>query len=260
MGCNTIIDLDIMADMENDSIPTYDVMAPVKSLKVVDKAFELPVVSSAYTEIATLACPITPYVESSVKFITPIVEGGCNTIKEKVMPHLPDGTAESLHSKVNGAVAQLTVAVEKVDTLACGGMDQLLEKVPALKEETPELIKNTKETASTCIHDTSSFVASFSVVLVMLKMLDAGLDVVETALKTVSSDEDSLGTYVKKIHGMANDLRLEGSKRAGTEKAQQIEAATLFGAFVEVSGLAYLMGVLGFGTTATKHVAVEKCS
>merc|ERR1711872_1150663 len=165
MGCNTIIDLDIMADMENDSIPTYDVMAPVKSLKVVDKAFELPVVSSAYTEIATLASPITPYVESSVKFITPIVEGGCNTIKEKVMPHLPDGTAESLQSKVNGAVAKLTVAVEKVDTLACGGMDQLLEKVPALKEET----------ATTYIHDSSSFVASFSVVLVMLKMFDAGL-------------------------------------------------------------------------------------
>merc|ERR1711872_1034933 len=249
--CNTIID--IMADMENDSIPTYDVMAPVKSLKVVDKAFELPVVSSAYTEIATLASPITPYVESSVKFITPIVEGGCNTIKEKVMPHLPDGTAESLQSK-------LTVAVEKVDTLACGGMDQLLEKVPALKEETPELIKNSKETATTYIHDSSSFAASFSVVLVMLKMFDAGLGVVETALKTVSSDEDSLSTYVKKIHGMANDLRLEGGKRAGTEKAQQIEAATLFGAFVEVSGLAYLMGMLGFGTTATKHVAVEECS
>jgi len=133
-----------MADMENDSIPTYDIMAPVKSLKVVDKAFELPLVSSAYTEVATLASPITPYVESSVNFITPIVEGGYNTIKEKVMPHLPDGTAESLQSKVNGAVAQLTVAVEKVDTLACGGMDQLLEKVPALKEETPELIKNTK--------------------------------------------------------------------------------------------------------------------
>merc|ERR1712098_237644 len=241
---------------ENDSIPTYDIMAPVKSLKVVDKAYELPLVSSAYTEVATWASPITPYVESSVNFITPIVEGGYNTIKEKVMPHLPDGTAESLQSKVNGAVAQLTVAVEKVDTLACGGMDQLLEKVPALKEETPELIKNTKDTATTYIYDTSSFVASFSIVLVMLKMFDAGLDIVENALKTVSSDEDSLGSYVKKIHSMANDLRLEGSKKAGTEKAQQIEAETLFGAFVEVSGLAYLMGMLGFRTT-TKHVAAE---
>ena len=58
------------------------------------------------------------------------------------MPQLPEGTAQTLQSKMNRAVE--TVAVEKVDTLACGGVDQLVEKIPALKEATPELIKNTK--------------------------------------------------------------------------------------------------------------------
>ena len=41
---------------------------------------------------------------------------------------------------MNRAVAYLTVVVEKVDTLACEGVDQLAEKFPALKEATPELI------------------------------------------------------------------------------------------------------------------------
>ena len=129
---------------ENDPIPAYDMMASVKNLKVVDKALELPVISSAYNEIASLTSPIIPYLESTVTFITPLVEGGYNTIKENVIPRVPEGTAESIQSKVNGAVAHLSLAVEKVDAFACGGMDQLVEKVPSLKEETPELIQNSK--------------------------------------------------------------------------------------------------------------------
>ena len=63
-------------------------------------------------------------------------------MEENEIPHLQEGTAETVQSKMNGAVEN--VADEKVDTLACGGVDQLVEKIPALKEATPELIKNTK--------------------------------------------------------------------------------------------------------------------
>merc|ERR1719153_2108258 len=100
-------------------------------------------------------------------------------------------------------------------------MEQLVEKVPSLKEETPELIKNSKDSATVYLNDTSSFLASFSVALVLLKMFDASLDI------------------------MANDLRFEGSKRAGTEKSKQIEDASIVGAIMEIMGLAYLMRVLG---------------
>ena len=57
------------------------------------------------------------------------------------MSLLADGTAETLQSKMNGAVVHLTVAVEKVDTLACGGVAQLVETLPTLNEATPKLIK-----------------------------------------------------------------------------------------------------------------------
>merc|ERR1711936_791752 len=142
----------IMSTVESESIPAYDMMASVKNMKVVDKAFELPVVTSAYNEIVSLTSPITPYVETTVTFITPIVEGGYHTIQ----------------AKVNGAVAHLSVAVEKVDAFACGGMEQLVEKVPSLKDETPELIKNSKDSATVYLSDTTSFLASFSVALVLL--------------------------------------------------------------------------------------------
>jgi len=235
-----------MSTVESESIPAYDMMASVKNMKVVDKAFELPVVTSAYNEIVSLTSPITPYVKTTVTFITPYVEGGYNTIKEKVIPRIPEGTAETIQSKVNGAVAHLSVAVEKVDAFACGGMEQLVEKVPSLKEETPELIKNSKDSATVYLNDTTSFLASFSVALVLLKMFDASLDIVESAIvKTGGSDKDFLPSYVKKIHIMANDLRFEGSKRAGTDKSKQIEDASIVGAIMEIIGLAYLMRVLG---------------
>ena len=32
----------------------------------------------------------------------------------------------------------------QVDTIACGGIDQLTEKVPQLKEATPKLMEETK--------------------------------------------------------------------------------------------------------------------
>ena len=136
-----------MAPVEIDTIP-MDIMAPVKYMKVVDKAFELPFITSVYDEITKMAAPITPYVENSMTTITPMVEIGYNTIKakveENVMPHLPDGMSESVQANISSAVDHMTAAVEKIDTLACGGLDQLTENVPALKGETPELIANSK--------------------------------------------------------------------------------------------------------------------
>ena len=96
------------------------------------------------------------------------------------------------------------------------------------------------------LNDTVGFLASFSVALVMLKMFDASLEMVESAITSNSgSEEDLISSYVKKIHIMTNNLRFEGSKRAGTEKSKQIEDASVVGALMEVSGLAYLMRVLG---------------
>ena len=48
-----------MAPVEIDTIP-MDIMAPVKYMKVVDKAFELPFITSVYDEITKMAAPISP--------------------------------------------------------------------------------------------------------------------------------------------------------------------------------------------------------
>merc|ERR1712034_180262 len=197
-------------------------MAPVKNMNVVNKAFELPLVTSAY-------------VENSMTTITPMVEIGYNTIKakveENVMPHLPEGMSESVQANMTSAVDHITAAVEKIDTLACGGLDQLTEKVPALKEKTPELIANSKETATSYFTLATNYMASFSLGQVAIKFVDSGLDVVEGAvLLTGASEEGTTWSSIKKIHAIANTVRIDGNKMAGTIKARKIEEASILGA------------------------------
>ena len=143
-----------MAPVEVDTIPR-DVITPAAYLKSVDKAFELPLVTDTYNEISKLAGPISPYVETVKNIATPymeklspMVESGFSTIKstaeENIVPKLPEGTADNIKSKLDSAKEQVASAVDNLDTLVCQGLDQLTTRVPALKENTTELVETTK--------------------------------------------------------------------------------------------------------------------
>ena len=54
----------IMAPVEIDIIPRDVVAAPVAHLKIVDKAFELPLINDTYNEVSRLAAPLSPFVET----------------------------------------------------------------------------------------------------------------------------------------------------------------------------------------------------
>ena len=58
-----------MAPVEVDYVPR-SIIAPVKNLKVVDKAFSLPLVSSAYSEVSRVT---SPYVASTLSKVSIII-------------------------------------------------------------------------------------------------------------------------------------------------------------------------------------------
>ena len=159
-----------MAPVEVDYGPR-SIIAPVKNMKVVDKAFSLPLVSSAYTEVSRVTSPyvtstmdkVSPMVETTWSKMTPVMESVKSQVEEKVTPLIPASVTETVQSGYNATVEQVSAAVEKVififvildfdfflkvDNFACGGIDQLTEKVPQLKEATPKLMENTKVTQS----------------------------------------------------------------------------------------------------------------
>jgi len=252
-----------MAPVEVDHVPST--IVPVKNLKVVDKAMELPFLNSAYTEVTRIASPITPYVESTLSKVTPMVEAGYQTIKsqveEKVVPHIPDNITESVSTHVSATMESVTAAVEKVDNYACSGIDQLTEKVPQLKEATPKLIEETKGTVSSYIDSATDYTASFSVAQLALKFVDAGLDLVENVCSKVGASEESLVvSNVRKIHTTANTIRISGVKKAGTEYAKKVEEGSILEAIMFILGLPELMAALGFKLTKTETVYEDDVS
>merc|ERR1719427_1477282 len=128
-------------------------MAPVINMKMVEKAFELPLVTSAYTEMAKNVSPITPYVENSLTSITPMVEVGINTIKtkveESVIPCLPDGMSAKIQTNMSTAVEHVTAVVEKIDTFACGGTFSVSWSMPP--QAKVSIFSTTAVTCSTAV-------------------------------------------------------------------------------------------------------------
>jgi len=248
-----------MAPVEVEHVP----VSPVKSLKVVDKAMALPLVSSACSEVTRMTSPyvestlsmVSPMMETTWGKVTPVVATVKSQVEEKVMPVIPTKVSETVQSVHNVAVNNISAAVEKVDNFASGGIDQLTEKVPQLKETTPKLIENTKTSVTSYFTAVTDYAASFSVAQVALKAVDASLEMVDGVLNRIGSDEKgTVRTSFRKIHATANNIRITAVKKSGTEKAKKIEEANIFGAVFEVSGLQDLLELLGFRLSRTDSV------
>merc|ERR1712110_1282855 len=183
------------------------------------------------------------------------------TVEEQLMTHVPTKITETVQSVQAKAVDQVIAAVEKVDSYACSGIDQLTEKVPQLKDATPKLIQETKSSVSSFVTIWSEYFASFSVALVTLKVVDAALDQVETILKATDCDTaKTVSAYVKTIHDTANTLRIGAVKSAGTPLAKKIEDCTIPESLMEVSGIQSVMerlGLVGGEVTEVKEATEE---
>ena len=90
-----------MAPVEIDHVPR-SIIAPVKNMKVVDKAMSLPLVSSAYTEVTRVT---SPYMESTMTRVSPVVEmvspmmdSVKTRVEEQLMTHIPTNISETVQT------------------------------------------------------------------------------------------------------------------------------------------------------------------
>merc|ERR1711881_643372 len=135
-----------MAPVEIDHIPRSFSIENL-NLKAVDKAMELPLVNSAYTEVTRIASPITPYVESTLTKVTPMVEAIKTQVEEKVpqlkeaTPKLMEETKENVTSYITAltdyaasfSVAQLAL---KVADAGLNVVEEVLKKTGTNEEST----------------------------------------------------------------------------------------------------------------------------
>ena len=115
-----------MAPVEIDHVPR-SIIAPVKNMKVVDKAMSLPLVSSAYSEVTRVTSPymestynkVSPVVETTMGMVSPMVDNVKTKVEEQVIPHIPTKITETVQTVQNYAIDNVTAAVEKVISFVC---------------------------------------------------------------------------------------------------------------------------------------------
>jgi len=257
-----------MAPVEIDSIPAAAVEVPVENAKIaanqykiVNKVFELPIINDVYSEAQKLSSYIP--MESTMSQLSPMVENVTTTIKtsaeENLLPRIPGDLAETIQKNVNVVLEQVNSMVGNLDNLACNGMDQLTEKVPTLKEATPMFVESTKTSFVNCLTLVAEYLASFPVGQLALKVTDLELDTVDVVLKDVlgNSEKNIIVSGVETIKKEATKIRKAGVKMAGSEKAQIIEEASLLGALAEVSGINFLLSLLGIKMVAHEDEVEE---
>merc|ERR1712096_345233 len=237
-----------MAPVEIETI-SRDVITPSAHMKIVEKAFELPLVTDTFNEVSKLARPLSPYVETMknvatpyVEKFSPMVESGFITIKNAADFQLPEGTTANIQSKFD-------TAVENLDTLVCQGLDQLTTRVPALKEPTTELVETTRDTAFSCFGHAQEYFASFGISQIALKLGDKGLQIATDALTLTGFEKtkplEPVVNGIKNIRRHARAVRRAGAKVTGIRPAKTIGEASLLGAVAELFGMNFFLSMVG---------------
>ena len=122
--------------------------------KTVVKAFDLPVVSDTYNSLVKLSSPLIPIVEKVGSLASPAMDQvlGLKAGIESKVPEVITTGFNSALAQVTRLIcisqfifiAQVTSAAVSLDAKLSSGIDNLVEKMPALKEATPALYDSTR--------------------------------------------------------------------------------------------------------------------
>jgi len=215
-------------------------VSSIKSETVV-KAFDLPVVSDTYNSLVKLTSPLSPIVENIGSMASPAVDQVLG-LKAGIEAKVPDVVSTG----VNSAMDQVTSAAVSLDAKLSSGIDNLVEKMPALKQATPALYDSTRESVKSYATFASTYLASFILAHVFLKATDLCLETTDSLLKWSANEKaDSVLVGLRRLRSNAEHLRKQGVGLNGTEKAKVLEEATLVGALVEIFGLASFFSKAG---------------
>merc|ERR1712181_147429 len=194
---------------------------------IVEKAFALPLVNATYDSLASLSTPLQPYAEKGAAMMSSMGES-YGAIKAGVQEKVPDSVSAKVTDAKTFSQGQVSAAVNSVDSSLCSGLDKLVDKVPALKQETPELYNSTKSSVSSYTFMATTYVASFTLVSYALKFSDFGMDGADRILKMIPGEKTQpLLSGLHWVRDEAAVVRQEGARRNGSERVLALENASL---------------------------------
>ena len=151
----------------------------------------------------------------------------------------------AITSWAGGAVARAGAALTSLDSLACGGLEQLVERVPALRKELPELYQDSRDSVAERVFAVTTLLASFTVCQVALKAADSSFGTSDRLLVLSGAEEEGgLRGGLRGARALATAVRMEGARKNGRPAVLALEDAGLLLGLAELSGL---LGRLGLG-------------
>ena len=228
-----------MPPVEMDIAPREPATA-FNSPKIVEELLEVPLVQTTCSSIATMAAPLSLYLEVPVASIAT----GAATLKTKaevaVLPYTPTIVTSGISSALGSVKSLLT----SLDSMACDRLDQLLDAAPVLRKRLPELYEDTKTSAGSKAFQLTAFLASFTLCNLVLKVADSSLATTNSLARVAGVEETNmLVRGLTTTRTLAKEVRREGSRINGNPKLEKIEDASLVFALAEVSGLLDLLGL-----------------
>merc|ERR1719192_962374 len=155
----------------------------------------------------------------------------------------------------NSALSQVTSVAVSLDAKLSSGIDNLVEKMPALKQATPALYDSTRESVKSYVTFVATYLASFTLAHVFLKATDLSLETTDCLLKWLAFEKvDPVLVGLRKLRSDVEHLRKQGVGLNGTEKAKALEEATLVGALVEIFGLSSFFKAGNFNEVLANEV------
>merc|ERR1719474_1514763 len=188
-----------------------------------------------------LSSPLSPIVEKIGSMTSPAMDQVLG-LKAGIEARVPD----VVWTGFNSALTQVTSAAESLDVKLSSGLDNLIEKMPALKQATPALYDSTRESVKSYATFAATYLASFALAHVFLKAADLSLEATDGLLKWSANEKvDPFLVGLRRLRSDAEHLRKQGVGLIGTEKAKVLEEATLVGALVDIFGLASFFSKAG---------------
>jgi len=136
---------------------TVEISPAFSQSKFLEKAFDLPLISDTCSFGIEKMSPVTSLdLQPTLTSLSPVVASHLAHLKRLGEDRLP----EVLSTKLTSARDQAASCVLSLDSTLCSGLDQLLDKVPALRSSTPALYSSTREAVVSQLTLASTYLAS----------------------------------------------------------------------------------------------------
>merc|ERR1719290_663859 len=218
-----------MAPRETEALPCGP--SSLAQLKVFDKALQLPVVSDVASKLASHQ-------------LKGVVEGMSSLVTqaEESLPARLRHCSDTAKEKVGSAV-------EGLDSLACDGLDQLTNNIPALKGTSSELCEVTKDAVYSYLERTKDYLASFTVAQKALLLGDRALQATSDAVKYIGlGNKVEVKSALETVDALRRSARAAcraGARAAEVIPVETIGEASLVGAVAEILGVNYFLSYVG---------------